>query len=478
MTGIRFMDDLTCPRRSTVHPSQLQRRESNEGETESYPLSDYAVAMTVDIAQLETMTWISNDIRSAIEKFKAQYRETEEDAAKDIPFLFREYAVASEEDREQILYVLKLIKAHTILSAKASWYEWKRGWVQGLQTNAERVVDNLDADERQLADIIARAGQTLPSLRCEYEEITRELEQEKAAVAEIENCDQTFLSELKATIAEQRQELDVYRNDIADGTAKLTRLEATLEDLEDQAREAKSAIMTAQRHMDMQKTSTRAEVFRLRDELGTLQDLHLWRATQLSSEIVEFIYDSKYRITIPCRRFSPIPDALNIVPFGSTSDDFPLVTEIMYRIARHRTIQDHNNKLTLRTIVQRLTDFWASYAQLRWQLSFIIIKYPLSFQLMPAGSSIEDAKGFKATATLLLHKKTSKVLVSFHFDSEMLSNWPATMDSLHYEVSVVYGKANSEVVGEALKTRLAEASTVENHACLVDACMEVVSRYS
>jgi hypothetical protein len=32
MTGIRFMDDMTCPRRSTVHPSQLQRRESNDGE--------------------------------------------------------------------------------------------------------------------------------------------------------------------------------------------------------------------------------------------------------------------------------------------------------------------------------------------------------------------------------------------------------------------------------------------------------------
>jgi hypothetical protein len=42
-------------------------------------------------------------------------------------------------------YVLKLIKAHTILSAKGSWYEWKRGWVQGLLTNADRALDNLDA---------------------------------------------------------------------------------------------------------------------------------------------------------------------------------------------------------------------------------------------------------------------------------------------------------------------------------------------
>ncbi|KAF8499454.1 Spc7 kinetochore protein-domain-containing protein [Gautieria morchelliformis] len=477
MTGIRFMDDMTCPRRSTVHPSQLQRRESND---KAYSLSDYAVAMTVDVSQLETISWIVNDIRSAIDKYKAQYRETEEDAAKDIPFLFREYVTASEEDREQILYVLKLIKAHTILSAKASWYEWKRGWVQGLLTNAERALDNLDADECQLVDIATRAEQTLPGLRTEFEEITRELEREKAAVAEIENCDQTFLSELKATIAEQRQELDVYRTDIADGNTKLARLEETLEDLEDQARDAKTAITTAQRQMDIQETSTRAEVFRLRDELNNLQDLHLWRAVQLSAEMVEFVYDSKYRVSIPCRRYSPIPETLDIVPFedqSHISDDFPLVTELMYRIARRRAIQSHD-KLTLRMIVQRLTDFWAAYAQLRWQLNFIVIKYPLSFQLMPTGSGVDDAEGFKATASLLLFRKTSKALISFHIGSELLNGWPLSMDLLKFDVAIAYGKADPIIVGEALRTRLAEASAAENHACLVDACMEVVSRYS
>ena len=70
------------------------------------------------------------------------------------------------------------------------------------------------------------------------------------------------LPPLRACI--RRQELDVYRNDVADGSAKLARLEETLEDLEDQAREAKTAIGTAQRQMDLQKSNTRAGVFRLR----------------------------------------------------------------------------------------------------------------------------------------------------------------------------------------------------------------------
>lgn len=43
----------------------------------------------------------------------------------------------------------------------------------------------------------------LPQLREEYEQVMRELEAEQACVAEIESCDQKYLSELKAEIAVQ-----------------------------------------------------------------------------------------------------------------------------------------------------------------------------------------------------------------------------------------------------------------------------------
>jgi kinetochore protein Spc7/SPC105 len=46
--------------------------------------------------------------------------------------------------------------------------------------------------------------QVLPALEQEYEEVMRELEQQQAEVAEIENCDQDYLNELKASIAEQK----------------------------------------------------------------------------------------------------------------------------------------------------------------------------------------------------------------------------------------------------------------------------------
>jgi kinetochore protein Spc7/SPC105 len=44
----------------------------------------------------------------------------------------------------------------------------------------------------------------LPALQKEYEEVMQELEKENAEVVEIEACDQDYLNELKASIAEQK----------------------------------------------------------------------------------------------------------------------------------------------------------------------------------------------------------------------------------------------------------------------------------
>lgn len=147
-------------------------------------------------------------------------------------------------------------------------------------------------------------------------------------------------------------------------------------------------------------------------------------------------------------------------------------------------------------MIQRMSDFWASYFQLRWQLRFIVIKYPLSCQLLPSGTTITEAQGFQVTVTLLLLKKTAKAEIKFSFSEELLSQWPNTLSMLQYTVQVLYGQlrwalyrlhwwrvkpfshlTSSQSIEQAFRSRLSEAKPEENHACLVDACMEVVSQY-
>jgi kinetochore protein Spc7/SPC105 len=58
-------------------------------------------------------------------------------------------------------------------------------------------------DASTLGTVIQQAENLLPSLREEQAQVIRELEQEQSIAAEIENCDQGYLSELKVTLAEQ-----------------------------------------------------------------------------------------------------------------------------------------------------------------------------------------------------------------------------------------------------------------------------------
>lgn len=59
---------------------------------------------------------ISNDIKTAINKYNIQYKQTEDDVAKDIPLLFREYFAASDEDREPILVIFFFLTSAIVSS--------------------------------------------------------------------------------------------------------------------------------------------------------------------------------------------------------------------------------------------------------------------------------------------------------------------------------------------------------------------------
>lgn len=109
-----------------------------------------------------------------------------------------------------------------------------------------------------------------------------ELKRDEEEVAEIESCDQEYLNELKTSLAEQRYrlvtlhvnlvpdppsfsaELDVYRADVSEAMAKLERLSIRSAELDEEQKEAQNAIAECERVIQIQNSSTKEEVFRLK----------------------------------------------------------------------------------------------------------------------------------------------------------------------------------------------------------------------
>jgi kinetochore protein Spc7/SPC105 len=104
MTGIRFLDELSAPRRSTILASQLQSTQRRTSlQTAETTMADYVVAMAIDAPQLELYSHVAADLQRWIEHSKEIYRQAEEEAAKVTPTLFREYSIADEQTQAELL---------------------------------------------------------------------------------------------------------------------------------------------------------------------------------------------------------------------------------------------------------------------------------------------------------------------------------------------------------------------------------------
>lgn len=116
---------------------------------------------------------------------------------------------------------MQLIRTNARARAKSEWYEWKRQWIEHLHEKTDQANEELQEvhfnlfymsdlglilvqDAAEMKIVNDQADELLPKLQAEYDQVMRELGEEQAQVAEIEDCDQDYLNELKETIAEQK----------------------------------------------------------------------------------------------------------------------------------------------------------------------------------------------------------------------------------------------------------------------------------
>ncbi|KAJ3923135.1 Spc7 kinetochore protein-domain-containing protein [Lentinula edodes] len=468
MTGIRFMD-LSAPRRSTYASQIPSRQPRNPSEI---PLAEYAVAMAIDIPQLVLYSRVARDLEGWIEQSKVEFRQAEEEAAKVTPLLFAEYLRTDEEGQKDLTRQLKLIRTNVRLEAKSDWYGWKLQWLDSLKYGAQAALTNLQNDAKALENLKAKTDEIVPDLEREYNEIVRELQAEQQEVAEIEQCDQDYLNELKNSIAEQNVEVESLRAEVKEANDQLQWLEERLENVVLQKQEATSAIAEANRRLHIQTNSTGVEVIRLQNELQALEDLHMFHISKVQPDLFEFTYASAYHITIPCQDYLPLVDSVDIsrLPELCTKykDEFPVLTNFLLSAAKEY-IRD-SKASSIRHIIQRLADFWTSTTQIRAQIRQLSIKYPVTIE--PRETPKQPFSEFSARAMVLFPAKKAKAYISFVFDLDTFSRWPASVGSLRWEVRKGYGKIDEQAILEAVTQRMEQVTPSENYACLIDACIE------
>ena len=139
-------------------------------------------------------------------------------------------------------------------------------------------------------------------------------------------------------------------------------------------------------------------------------------------------------------------------------------------------------------------DFWSCCAQLRSQLNFLAIKYPLDVEI------VNDEEGqdyLRVTATVIFPRVKGKAYISFQFDRNTYTRWPLSVRGLTSYVEVAYGAieyvtstscslhpctdnspcCRDGVILQAILNRLSQVSPADSHGCLLDACIEGTEQY-
>lgn len=145
-------------------------------------------------------------------------------------------------------------------------------------------------------------------------------------------------------------EIQGFRANVSEAQAKLDRLSEKEAEIEAQKRDLQGAIDDAQHIVQIQTEGTASEVLRLKsiyypyvllgfsnslislDELEALEALHQWRATKINPRLMEFIYASRFLISIPCKDNRPDVSRLAVSSTPESKlqrDAFPALTELM-----------------------------------------------------------------------------------------------------------------------------------------------------
>ncbi|KZV70325.1 hypothetical protein PENSPDRAFT_631815 [Peniophora sp. CONT] len=475
LTDVSFIQDIFVPP-VPIRPSLAPRGSLGSGEAGA---ADCFVAMHEHLPQLELYGRVVEDMERWSGHAAEVYAQAEADALRVQPSLFREFVEADEEIQRELVGHLKRYQRHCRAKVKLQWRQWRLGWVNELKETADKGFTSLTSDATKLEALNKEAQSLLTVLRENTAKLEKEYEEEQAFADALAQDDPEYLDELKATIAEQESVLQAFRDEKTDNDAALESLERRIAELEASNQQERDAIARLERPEEPVK-----DVAALRDELAMLEDLTMFKITRIRPYGWSLIYANRYVVDAPSTEYVPSPAQLRISLTHDareyTMDEFPALTELATTLPSlyfASTPSPRSQPRTMKHITQFLRDFWSGCAQIRTQLRFLAVKWPLEV-VVEAGEG-KRMPGMRATADVVLHSVKAKIKMEFVFEAETVIGWPFSVQDVACAVRPVYGSGfDCERICADIVERISEARPDNAHGCIVDACIVATADYA
>jgi len=174
---------------------------------------------------------------------------------------------ASPEDRVVMDSQFKNMKTHARLLSKGMWYEWRMKLLDGLMEGLVSVAEEMSQDDGVLADHERAIQQVLPLLLQEHTQIQQECAELEERAAELADCDQEELNQVRQQLMSVEEATEQKRQLIKQRQQSLHETDGAIKDVQEAKIECLDAIKEAQRLREECRGWSSAEVRKLKGSL-------------------------------------------------------------------------------------------------------------------------------------------------------------------------------------------------------------------
>ncbi len=230
----------------------------------------------------------------------------------------------------------KNMKTYARLLSKGMWYEWRMKLLDGLMEGLVNVAEEMSQDDGVLADQERAIQQVLPVLLQEHTQIQQECAELEERAAELADCDQEELSQVRQQLMSVEEATEQKRQLIKQRQQSLHEMDGAIEDVQEAKIECLDAIKEAQRLREECRGWSSAEVRKLKGWLfAPIQDVdngilifvanvdaletkHGWAITSASSTALIMVYRHEIQLLFDVASFLPPASSQPAVTSNST----------------------------------------------------------------------------------------------------------------------------------------------------------------
>ncbi|KAG0222614.1 hypothetical protein BGW42_006418, partial [Actinomortierella wolfii] len=276
LVGISFMDNL-----QSVHRRRTLLAEPKPSTT--YAVEDYVKAMAILTPELDQYKSSCENAKSYIEESRSVVQDIEAKVDAENPEFFAEYLEGEPAFQEFMRERFRMIKVHSRLAATEAWYQWREDMIKIQMEAFEHNLSKLKEDRAKISGMVKEAARVHPGVVQRYKELKRQLEQARERQQAFAQCDKEQLASLAEAIEEQGNQLNLFKRKLAGKTNELMDLTQKVEQLRVVERTERAHIAAAEKTIKDHQYIKASDLARAKDQLATLQAIHLWRPLPPSS---------------------------------------------------------------------------------------------------------------------------------------------------------------------------------------------------